>query len=572
MLTRSSLLLVLGLASALVLVPGTFAQQTDTTQLPEIAPREIEIRGERQIALPSLERQPLTGFASSRSFPTVPVDRQPYLEPYEQELDDMPESLPVPEQMATSLEPEANPAGGFIQGGGGRYSSRFFESRVLVPISNKERVSFHGDYAGTEGFSPFAGDTVNTPSDVAEARVRFESRRDPVRINADVYGSAQSFTLYGTPRNPNEADRDTYSAGTSIRLASPNVEDVVAEVRYDHSEVTSHLFGPNQQMELDYREQQLGLDGTLTAPIALRPQAKATYTYSRFSGNARNDQAYTVDGRGTVSFFESDSSSLEVGAAVLSLDTPADPTTTSRAVGSTYVVPYVHALWRLNESARLFVRNRPQLSDPSLDHLYAQNPYAEHAPSLRPTVETTNARAGLTVTTGPVRLSASTGYRYAPTYRFFEPADPGGLNSGLFEVEYESAQIIEAEGQIGLQGIRGVHASVGVSVRNGTLGTTDTDIPNFATVTGNAMFSVSFADGAGFFEVLSEFEGPRPAGRAQSTQLDSYFTVDLEGSYAISSNVDVVVRAKNLAFRTPTLWQGYPRPPAEITTGLRFNW
>ncbi|PSQ99939.1 MAG: hypothetical protein BRD51_01225, partial [Bacteroidetes bacterium SW_11_64_17] len=51
---------LLALAILLVAVPTVYGQDPDTTQLPEIAPREIEIRGERQIDLPSLERQPLT--------------------------------------------------------------------------------------------------------------------------------------------------------------------------------------------------------------------------------------------------------------------------------------------------------------------------------------------------------------------------------------------------------------------------------------------------------------------------------------------------------------------------------
>lgn len=570
---RSAHILVALVAVAVLCLPTAHAQQADTTQLPEIAPREIEILGERQVALPSLERQPLTGFASPPSIPSVPADHVPYIAPYDQELEDLPESLPLPETMTTPLAPTAPPSGGFIQGGGGRYFSRFAEARLISPLTENELISLHGDYVGTEGFSPFAGDTVDTPSDVAEARIRFESRRDPVRIDANVHGSAQSYTLYGTLQNPDNADRTAYSVGTSLRIAGQGRVQAAAEARFDQTEYTSTLFGTNQRLALDYRQQQVGLDGSLTVPSPLRPHAEATYTQSWFGGNARDDQGYTLDGRATVSFFRSDSSSLEVGAAALALDAPTNPTsTTASSASATYILPYVTAEWQLSPSATLFARNWPGVREGSLDDLYATNPYAEHAPSVRPTVETTNAHAGLTVATGLVRFSVGGGYRYAPTYRFFEPPSVAGRNAGLFDVAYEAAQVIEGRGQLALQGVPGVHASIEVRVRDGSLQATNAVIPNFATVAGNAMLSVAFADGDGFVELRSHFDGPRYASRAQTTRLDSYFTLDLEASYALNPSLEILARAENVSHESPTRWQGYPRPPAQITTGLRLLW
>lgn len=573
MLPRTSFVLIALVCVSLTGGEAARAQQADTTQLPEIAPREIEILGERQVALPSLERQPLTGFASPPSIPSVPADHVPYVAPYEQEIEDLPESLPLPETMAAPLVPTASPSSGFIQGGGGRYFSRFAEARLVAPLTDTELISLHGEYAGTEGFSPFGDDAIDTPSDVAEARVRFESRRDPVRIDAAAHGSAQDYSLYGTLRNPEEADRNAYSVGTSLRIAGQGTVEAAAEARFDQTEYTSNLFGSIQRFALDYRERQLGLDGTLTVPASLRPHAEVTYTRSWFGGNARDGQGYTVDGRGTVTFFQSDSSSLEVGVAALAFDAPTNPTsTTSTSTSDAYVVPYVVAEWQLTESTSLFARNWPQLREASLDRLYAQNPYAQHAPSVRPTVETTNAHAGLTVATGPVRFSVGAGYRYAPTYRFFEPTRAGGLNAGLFDVNYDAAQILEGHGQLALQGSRRVQASVEVRVRDGTLQSTDVDIPNFATVTGSALLSVSVADGDGFVELQSHFEGPRYPSRAQTTQLDSYFTLDLEASYALNPSLEILARAENISYESPTRWQGYARPPAQIMTGLRLLW
>jgi hypothetical protein len=122
----------------------------------------------------------------------------------------------------------------------------------------------------------------------------------------------------------------------------------------------------------------------------------------------------------------------------------------------------------------------------------------------------------------------------------------------------------------------GVQASLGVSVRDGTLtsiDSLDSDIPNFAPVTADAMVAVSFLDGEGFVEAHGRFESPRDAGlRPQSPRVGSYFSVDLEGSYSLGPNTEIVARAENLSVEAPTEWAQYPRPPAQISVGLRLKW
>src|SRR5690554_4547478 len=80
----------------LALLPFAAAAQPDE-RLPDLTPREFEIQGELQISLPDLQRQPLRGFAPPPRTYVVPADRQPYVAPYAQRVEDLPAvALPQP--------------------------------------------------------------------------------------------------------------------------------------------------------------------------------------------------------------------------------------------------------------------------------------------------------------------------------------------------------------------------------------------------------------------------------------------------------------------------------------------
>lgn len=561
---RCSYLPVLVLVGLFV-VPYAHGQPADTTQLPEIAPREIEIRGERQIALPSLERQPLTGFASPSEVPAVPSDHEPYVGSYEQPLDDLPESLPVPETVSEPMRPTAEPAQGFLEGGTGRYFRRFFEGRVGVPLSATERLSVHGTYTGTE---------ADLDDDVAEARLRLESNQDAVRIDAQAYGAAQRYALFGaTPDTTQAPDREGFSAGGSVGVQNRGRVAASTGLRYDYAQYTSEL-GPNGN-EVAFAQQQVELRGSVTVPFSYRPHLDATYQRAWLGGDAPEETAFDLKAEGTLSFFQTDATSVEVGATGLAFDTPAQPA--SPNVGSasaTFIAPSLSAEWRFAEGARLHLRNQPRLGDTSLDRLYTTNPYAQRAPSLRPTLETTNAETGLTLTRGLVRVVAAAGYRYAPTYRVFDLTGSAQDNVNTrYRVRYETARILQGRGEVALQGIDGVQASLSLAVRDGTLKSPDIGIPNFASVTADAMFAVSFAGGDGFLKAHGHFEGPRDAGTGpEDPRLSSYFSADLEGSYALGPDLEIVAQAEHLSLDAPTLWAAYPHPPTQVSAGLRLRW
>lgn len=557
----------------LILIQTSFGQEADTTQLPEIAPREIEIRGERQIALPSLERQPLQGFAPSTTLPAVPTDHEPYVAPYNQQLEEMPESLPVPETVSEPLTPGTDPIRGYAEAGGGRYLSRFAEARLAVPLSGHETISAGGEYEGTEGFTPSDRSDVQTPSDEVSADLRFDSRREQLHTTAELFGSARKYTLYGAvPASPSVLavpEREGYRAGGRLRLRTRGSVPAMLQVTYDHTNATTQFLSDVQE---EMTENRLDLRGSVTLPIAsLAPELEARYVRSDLGEDFSAHTPFRLNVGGTIQLFDVNAITVRAGPRVLAVDAPTSASSPFSSQES-YVVPALNAEWRGSDAVTLRVRNAPQLADGSLHTLYLENPYVQHAPILRPTVETTNAEAELTYASGPVRLTISGGYRYSPTFQYLASGGDPRYSDGIFRAAYASARILHGGGHLSIQGSETVQASVGISLRDGQLTASNTAIPNFASVTADGMLSVAFAGGRGLLRANAQFVGSRYTSTAETTRLDPYFSLDLEGSYAVNSTIELVLRADRLAPGAPTRWQGYPQQPAQVTMGLRIRW
>ena len=564
---------------ACFLLSSVRAQETDTTgaqQLPEIAPREIEIRGELQLSFPTLERQPLRGFATPPAVPSVPSTHTAYTESYKQELDALPESLPAPEAVSQSVTTPRSPKQGLLEFGGGRYVSRFIKGRASFPVTDDQRLSVEADYQGTEGHSPFDGTDVSTPSDDIDARVQFESRHEAVTVLADVHGSAKQYTLYGRPAVVQNTaatapQRTGTSGGTTLQLRTHGSVDSDLRLSYDQTQYATEL-DPTDDATTDFSEGRLEVDGSAQFDVAGTPtRLDVSGARSSFGGDEPSNSAYSLQGGGSVWVLNTDRTSVRAGARVLTFDAPVDPTVPDApSATAEFIAPEGRAELTLSNGVTLYAQNTPHLQTRGLADLYATNPYAEHAPSLRPTLFTTDAEAGLSASLGAVRLQATGGYRYAPFYRFF--TTPPGASAGVFRTDYESASILHGGAELALQGIAGVEASAGVSIRDGSLVGSDTAIPYFSPVVADAMLSVSFADQQGLLQTTGRIESPRPVDATESTEVDTYVSFDIEGSYQVTPLLDVVLRIQNIGPSAPERWARYPRPPANFMGGVRIHW
>ncbi|MFB6248633.1 MAG: hypothetical protein ABEL97_08700 [Salinibacter sp.] len=569
-----SLLLCLGGLSA-----PTLAQQPDTTQqLPEIAPREIEIQGELQVSFPTLERQPLRGFASPPTAPTVPDNRTPYLAPYKQQLDSLPESLPPPQTASASLPQPAPPKSGFVQIGGGRYASRFANGHVTLPLSARQTVSVDADYFGTSGFRPFDGGAsgVDTPTDQADAHVRFESRHDGLTFRATARGAGSRYTLYGEPALLRGSDRA--APGRSGLRGEVGAElrtygRVDSRVALSYGRAAYETERPTATVA--FREDRVEVDGRLTTPLAeTEVHLDVSAAHSTFGGDVPDQTGYEIDGGLGATLVDTDRLTVEAGGRVLTFKAPGAPRTSAASpVEAVFIVPDGRASFSLAPGATLFAENRPTLSREGLSSLYEQNPYAIHAPPVLPTLYTTRFRTGGEVGLGPLRLRGEVGYRYAPSYRYFSsPGSGASLSDPGLQVGYASARILHGGARLALEGLRNVEAALSLSVRDGALPGADAEIPYFSPLVAEGLLSVSFADQRGLLQATGTIESPRPTQVSGGEEIDAYVTFDVEGSYQVTSLLDVVFEVRNLSPSAPERWARYPRPPTILSGGFRIHW
>jgi hypothetical protein len=548
-------------------------------QLPEIAPREIEIRGELQLSFPSLERQPLRGFATPPTIPSVPPDHTPYVVDYKQTLDELPESLPASSAASQTLTSSEPPRQGLLEIGGGRYVSRFAKGRFTLPLSSQQRLSIAADYSGTNGYAPFDPAGLDTPSDNLDARVQFESRHDDLTLRAGVHGAASQYTLYGLPAAARDTaadapDRSSSAAGTDLRLQSHGPVDASLRLSYDYTTYETEMGPSLTPPSRDVSTGRAGLDGSVTVPLGeIDARVDLAGSRSSLGGDAASHSTYSGEGGLLLRILDGTSLSLRAGGRFLGFSAPAAPTLAdSPTASATFLLPQARLEVMPAPGVTVYAQNTPGLTDGTLSSLYGQNPYAESIPSLRPTVTTTDAEGGLRLSAGAIQLRARGGYRYAPSYRFFTTPSGPGADETPFQVDYESARILHGGAELALQGVDGVEASAGFSVRDGILVGDDRSIPYFSPIVADAMLSISFADRRGLLQTTGRIESPRPVDAAETSEVGTYVSVDVEGSFQITSLLDVVARIENIGPDAPERWARYPQPPTSVMGGFRIHW
>ncbi len=192
-----SVLLLFALV-ALALPWSLLAQDTSRVALPNIAPREVEIRGTLEVSLPSLQRQPLVGFNPPPVVPRPPAGRSPFVERYKQSSSDLPTSplqRPLP---PSALGASTAPAAGQVESLVGRYFSRAVNARLQAPVADRTALFLRADYTGSEGHEPF--DTIpdlNAPFDALEGMAGVKTSGNTWAAGFSFSGFYESFDLFG---------------------------------------------------------------------------------------------------------------------------------------------------------------------------------------------------------------------------------------------------------------------------------------------------------------------------------------------------------------------------------------
>lgn len=552
------------------------AQETPADpELPEIAPREIEIRGQFDVGFPSLERQPLRGFAAPPTVPVIPPERMPYTATYKQGRSDLPERLPPPPTVETRLSSAPPPANGSIEAGVGRYFRRFAEGRVTFPLNKTESVEVDAAYEGSEGFEPVETSSAFTKHDDLDGSLRLLSRRTSATTEVGVRAFSSTFDLYGTrPTAASGLDgvpsRDVFSGGVFAQLDT-------------HGRLKSRIGVTLDQMQVDTRgsgaenitqeQQRVALDAEAALPFGTQEiRAHAHVASSGLGSGAFAGDITSLDLGGSAVAYREGPTVIRAGARLLTYDA-ALPTAFARreSATATFIAPSAELTIAVSPRFTLSVTNRPGLEANTLLTVHQSTPWLSPGVALRPTLYTTRAQAGVEVSTGMLRLTSYAGYRYAPSFAFAAPSADPEFESGVFETLYESARFAEAGASISLQGADPFQAVLRARIRDGQLVERDVAIPYYSPLIAEAGLSYRFQDRKALAQAQLVIESPRYADFSETDEVGTIVDLDLRGSYAVSPILDLVARIENLGASFER-YQNYERPSTIVSGGIRIHW
>ncbi len=572
----------------------TIAQRRDTMQtiLPDISPREVEIRGELQIAFPSLLRQPLIGFNPPPRVPELPANRRPFIEDYKLASADLPNTpLGQPDPPDVSSLGDLKPVNGEFEASAGRYLSRIIRMRLSTSLNNRSSLYSRIDYQGSEGYflkDDTAFPDLRNPFDGMYALLGYQNVGPRVGWGLELDGNVSSYTLFGTNLLENDSvstqvvlpDRNGMTGNIELWLRSQAAPTINTDFRlkFGGTRYQTDLFDNalNALPRLDQREQRITGELNFTVPFSLGQFLVMTEA----SGAGLDDEKV----------FDFTTYYLNMGSGFkIDFGPKMNMTIAGRYLATSYLnagqdefTSYLSADAHLNiypaPGISLFARNQPGIDKNTMWEVFQKNPYVADMPSYQSTIRPIDAEAGFTLFTGKVQLAVKGGYVQSPNFLFFETeVDQPGITGynyrrGIFSHDYEDVEILHAEGDISISFPSGIHAKFGVSVREAQLKDTDTNVPYYSPIVSENMVSYTFNEKRMMLQLLTTYHSSRFRNRFDNTKVGDYFDIDFAYSFKIHAGLGLILRLENILGGQLEHWQHYPEAPLTVSAGMRLLW
>ncbi len=557
------------------------AQVRDTAQviLPDLAPREVEIRGTLEISFPSLQRQPLIGFNPPPLVPQIPADRQPYVEPYRQVAATLsPVSLKRPEPPSIATIGRGNPANGLFESTIGRYLTRSFNGYLEYPLTGGLTPYAALIYTGSSGFQPFVDRSdLEAPYDQLNARTGL-AYTGRLQAGLELGGFAHRYRLYGLVRDLTYSAprREGQGGYVQLRVAPSAQDDLEGFLQLRLSTIhyattyPAGFFNQSRPVERTQLERRLDVQGMLSYPFT--------------AGTLSFDVQGHVAGIDPQAFLESDVRSLAVGAAwqfvfgprlqltvggrLLGLE--ADPTG-SHAL---YLSPVIELVLFPTAGTRLYARQQPSIQAYRLDELLQETPVLDEPLVPQPALRSVDLEAGGAFFLGALRLQMAAGFVQAPLERYryqirrsFPPL------VSVTRLNYAELRRLYLRTEATLTLPAGLQGSLGLILQEVDLQESNQHVPYEPNWLAHLLLSYRFAQQRGFIQLLGRYEGVRYATFNEQQRLAPYLDLDLQATYQLTAAIGVVARLENLApQRYRTHWLYYPEPSAIFSAGMRIRW
>jgi len=547
--------------------------QQDDPNLPDIAPREVEIRGEGEVALPTLERQPIRELAPPPALLNQP-GRMPRAAPDTLAPLRLPQPSTEPDLTGADRTTTASlaPHGSF-EATGGRYWTRSLAGRVDWPFSAQTHLSASFSYDDTEGHHPFettAADPASS-SDVLEGRGALTTGSEAWTVTTEAGGMLTDYNLYGAagtggsfasvPERQGQSGHVSAEVqGLRTRRASLNAALTARSTSY-----TTALSGTADR---ERSEQRLGGEFSVEVPFS----SLAWYAGASAAAAGLNDTTGRSGVTPLIHTYADGETGLRFSLGALANASLGLHAMAYRndAVSATYLAPAARLAVHPASSLEIYARNAPDIEPNRLATLFRTNPYLVSQPTFLPVARTAtiNAEGGLRWTGSVVQLTVFGGYVHAPTQRFFHQDETS--RRAFIAASYAETNVAKGGARLNLMAPGSFQIALSGEVRRGRLAEQDQPIPYFSTVTGE-ISALYFFEG-GELEATGEILGPRDARIESSDDVGAYFGLDLSARYRIAPPLGLVVRLENAAPGALERWKHYPEPPLVVSGGLSASW
>ena len=205
---RSAALVAALAAPAVAVAQPTTPVRRDS--LPPLAPRELEIRGEMRVSLPSIVRPDLDGFGITPAPVALDARHTPREAPYVvRGLPGSPLAPPAAPELPVTLLPVARR--GMLEAGAGRDLARFGTAYLSIPLTQETRVTFDAAYDGHDDRDGRPG----SHADAGRGRLALHTGTGTGTVDVALDARGLSRGLFGAAPQVRRADSARLRSATS---------------------------------------------------------------------------------------------------------------------------------------------------------------------------------------------------------------------------------------------------------------------------------------------------------------------------------------------------------------------
>ncbi len=556
--------------------------------LPDLAPREVEIRGQLQISFPSLRRQPLVGFNPPPRVPEIPLDRRPLIEPYRDAGASVNRTqLKKPDPPGVASLSGAEPFWAEAELSAGRYFSRLLRGVASRAFGPDRRLDVSVRYEGSDGRDlPGAVEEIKNANDDLSGALAYRVDGDRLRASAEVRGFATSYTLYGldssaggsVTTNPGREGRHglmRFSIGTGkTTRVDFNLGGSLEGSRY-----TSELFAgaPIVDPSTERTEQRGSVFGSLSVPLSGASgyvSGSASWAGLDAGGFVGSDVSHSEIGVGLSR--RTERLSLSAGPRLLRVGFDAGVGgVTGEDRDAMYLSADVDLRYKSGGALTIIATNKPSVMANSLATLFTTNPYLVTEPAIQPTILSVDAEAGLLFSSGPFQFKTSVKLRQSPNWMYMVASTGSGTSTvagGFFETGYGEARVTSAGGELAVSLPASVQLSTALYVHDAELTAREVQVPYHPRLSAQVGVSVPFASRRGMLQVTGRFAGERYTDLQEVEQADPFLDLDIYARYDLRRSVGLIARVQNVGIGDDEIWAGYPLSPFVVMAGVRVLW